>query len=598
MSGWSHLKKSPWSYDEPYRSINRSYLKLKMRMTPYMYHYTREAYDTGAPIVRGLVWNFPEDRHTWTRATQYQYMLGEWLLVAPVFTSMKVNRGWRKEDIYLPAGRWVDYWDGRTIDGPATIDSYPVTLEKLPLFVRGGAIIPLYPEMLYDGQKPKDPLTFDVYPAGASQFELYEDDGVTRRYQQGESARQTVRCDAPPAGRAGDIVLRLEGARGWYRGMLLDRTYEFQVHTPLKPKFVTLDDAPVLELTEPGAYAGAVSAWYYDAEDRRGIVHVRLPRQSVFRPTTLRLDIDEGATVPASPPYPVPEISSLLDKSEFVVSASSEAGGSGIRNAFDGTPETMWHSRFGEKGDRYPYTVDIALGGLYPISGLGYLPRVVGTNGMLGDYELYVSRSTNDFGAPVLRGRFAKTKDYQTNAFPVVWGEFVRLRFLNTVHSNDYASASEFDLMQDLNAPPLPDVVAYLSDREPARFTGTHRKDRSAGDQPLLVNGTKYEKGLGAQAPCELVYALDGSWDRFSGHVGVDGEVGHGGSVMFRVFADGRQIFESPRMSADNVKQLMDVDIKGVRELRLVLDEQGDGAAGDHGDWIDARLVRKGSAPR
>ena len=64
------------------------------------------------------------------------------------------------------------------------------------------------------------------------------------------------------------------------------------------------------------------------------------------------------------------------------------------------------------------------------------------------------------------------------------------------------------------------------------------------------------------------------------------------------MFADGKQIFESPRMNGDNVKQLLDVDIKGVKELRLVLDDQGDGAAEDHGDWIEARLIRKGSAAR
>ncbi|NQV33432.1 MAG: DUF4968 domain-containing protein, partial [Phycisphaeraceae bacterium] len=113
MNGWSHLNKSPWSYEEPYRSINRQYLKLKMRMTPYMYKYTKEAYDTGAPIVRGMIWDHTQDKKTWDTSTQYQYMLGDLILVATVYTSMIINTGWRKEDIYLPEGLWIDYWDGR-----------------------------------------------------------------------------------------------------------------------------------------------------------------------------------------------------------------------------------------------------------------------------------------------------------------------------------------------------------------------------------------------------------------------------------------------------------------------------------------------------
>ena len=92
MNGWSHMNKSPWSYEEPYLSINRTYLKMKMRLMPYMYKYTKEAYDTGAPIVRGMIWDNPQDKKTWGTSTQYQYMLGEWILVAPVYTSMNINK--------------------------------------------------------------------------------------------------------------------------------------------------------------------------------------------------------------------------------------------------------------------------------------------------------------------------------------------------------------------------------------------------------------------------------------------------------------------------------------------------------------------------
>jgi len=599
MNGWAgKMNKSPWAYDEPNRSIHRSYLKLKMRLMPYMYKYTREAWDTGAPIVRGLLWNFPQDRQTWDTTTQYQYMLGDWLLVAPVFTSMKANRGWRKEPIYLPAGQWIDYWDGRRITGPTTIKAYPITLEKLPLLVRGGAIIPMYPEMLYNNQKPKDPLTFDIYPYGKSSFELYEDDGLTRAYQNGALARQLISVTAPE-GRAGSVEIKVGPSTGAFAGKLPSRVYEFLIHVELKPRALTVNGEKLLELVNAGAYPGAVAAWYFDPDDRRGIVHVRLARRPTDAEFVLRLDIESQQLIAASPPYPVPVVTPELDPTEFTVTTNSQQPGT-LKQAFDGTPETYWHSYYGKDPQahqalEHPYTVDIGLNGRYAIKGFTYLARQDLGNGLLNEVEVYVSRNKDDFGPPVYKGHFLPIKDLQTVEFPTTWGAYVRLKVLSGFKNNKFAAAAELGVVRDLAAPPLPDEVVYLSDLQPAAAQGVYRKDTSVGGQPIIVNGQTYKKGLGAQANCELVYQLDGAWDRLSGHVGVDGEVGGKGNVVFRVYGAGKLLFESPEQNGASVKQLMDLDIKGVKELKLVLlDPRGPGAD-DHGDWIDARLIRKGS---
>lgn len=598
MNGWAgKMNKSPWAYDEPNRSIHRDYLKLKMRLTPYIYTYARQAWDTGAPIVRGMLWNFPDDRKTWDASTQHQFMLGDSLLVAPVYTSMKVNKGWRKEDIYLPAGQWIDYWDGRRVQGPTTIDAYPVTLEKLPVLVKAGAIIPLYPAMLFNDQKPKDPLTLDLYPYGTSSFELYEDDGLTRAYQQGAFAKQRIEMSAPE-GKAGPIEVRISRSAGTFDGKLTNRVYELLVHTEAKPRGIKVNGQPLLELTNSGAYANALAAWCYDATNRRGLVLAKLARRPTDEDVVVRLDVDTNLVIAASPPYPVPVVTPELDKTEFTVTANSDQGKS-LKQAFDGTPETMWHSYYGKPDDaqvtNHPYTVDIGLNGLYAINGFQYLARQDRGNGMINAYELYVGRSTEAYGAPVHTGRFEAVTNVQTVSFPAKWGEFVRLKILSGFNSNKFASAAEFDVIRDLNAAPLADEVVYLSDLDPASSKGTFAKDRSVGGRAITVNGQTYKKGIGTQANSELVYRLDGSWDRLSGHVGVDSEVGDKGSVMFRVHADGKLVFESPRQSGASVKQLMDLDVKGVKELKLLLLDEGDGSENDHGDWIDARLIRKGS---
>ncbi|HEY0662917.1 MAG TPA: TIM-barrel domain-containing protein, partial [Lysobacter sp.] len=97
MSGWSaNSRKHPWAFDEPYRSINRDYLKLKMRLTPYMYGLARDAERTGAPLVRALMWDYPQDPQAYTEAHKYQFLLGRELLVAPVYRSQAASRGWRR----------------------------------------------------------------------------------------------------------------------------------------------------------------------------------------------------------------------------------------------------------------------------------------------------------------------------------------------------------------------------------------------------------------------------------------------------------------------------------------------------------------------
>ena len=190
ISGWSkqtNNMKQPWIFGEPYTTINRKYMKLKARLTPYMYTLSREAYDTGTPTNRAMVLEFPNDPTTWSKRTQYQFMTGESILVAPVYEDTTV-----RNDIYLPNGRWIDYWDGTEFNGSTTLNNYAAPLEKLPMFIKAGAIIPLGPEMLYDGQKPMDPITFDVYPSGKSSFTLYEDDGSTQRYRTGAAARTRI----------------------------------------------------------------------------------------------------------------------------------------------------------------------------------------------------------------------------------------------------------------------------------------------------------------------------------------------------------------------------------------------------------------------
>ena len=102
----------------------------------------------------------------------------------------------------------------------------------------------MYPEMLHDREKPKDPVTLDVYPFGRSSFSLYEDDGTTQEYRKGAFARTLIEVDAPKAidVPGAQVTVKVGPAKGRYEGMPASRSYVVDVHVPGKPASVRLGD--------------------------------------------------------------------------------------------------------------------------------------------------------------------------------------------------------------------------------------------------------------------------------------------------------------------------------------------------------------------
>jgi len=262
MSGWAKHDKQPWIYGEPYTSINRKYLRLKMRMTPYMYTLCYDAYKTGVPATRGLVLEYPNDPVTKGTLTQYEFLAGPSLLVAPVYKKETV-----RDSIYLPEGKWHDYWSGETHEGKQWLRKYDAPLEKLPLFVRDGAIIPMYPEMNYDGEKAADTLTLDIYPSGHSTFDMYEDDGLTREHRNGAFATTEIEVT-----QTSKTIVRIHPAVGNYKGKYLQRAYLLQIHTTKAPATVTLNGKQLRKVNSKDALDA--NSFYFDANDKRGVLLV------------------------------------------------------------------------------------------------------------------------------------------------------------------------------------------------------------------------------------------------------------------------------------------------------------------------------------
>ncbi len=176
----------PWRFGTYYEDIIRKYLKLRYRLLPFLYTTLEEAHRTGVPLFRPLMLNYQDDPNTYN--LDDEFMIGDDLLVAPVSRPDVTARL-----VYLPKGVWYDYWTNRKYEGGTMIRA-DAPLETVPMFVRGGAIIPMGPEMNHVGEKAADPITFAVYPdeKGAASTTLYEDDGLSPAYTRGVFRRTKV----------------------------------------------------------------------------------------------------------------------------------------------------------------------------------------------------------------------------------------------------------------------------------------------------------------------------------------------------------------------------------------------------------------------
>ena len=223
----------PWRFGSFYEDIIRNYLKLRYRLLPFLYTKLEEAHRTGMPVFRPLVLNYQNDANTFD--LDDEFMVGRDLLVAPILKPELTSRL-----VYLPEGTWINYWNGRQVEGGRVIH-VNAPLETVPLFVRGGAIIPMGPAMNYVGERPADPLVFRIYPdaQGRAGTSLYEDDGVSPAYRNGAFRRTTVSYQRSDTGSEIDV----SAPTGSYQPG--PRRFVFTVHPAPQVTEALLDGEPV-----------------------------------------------------------------------------------------------------------------------------------------------------------------------------------------------------------------------------------------------------------------------------------------------------------------------------------------------------------------
>ncbi len=223
----SNGNRLPWQYPQPADSIAAGFLRLREALVPYTYTLAADAVSSGLPITRPLYLDYPGQAGAYDRPGEYLY--GPNVLVAPVTTPGTVT----KQTVWLPPGRWTDWFTGATFTGPST-QTVTVPLDRMPVFVKAGAIIPEQAPMSHVGADPNAPTTLRVYPGTAGHFSLYQDAGSGNGYEHGQDARTSLATWS--GGRRADTTnVDIGGARGHYPGQPSSRSFSVQIQRISRP---------------------------------------------------------------------------------------------------------------------------------------------------------------------------------------------------------------------------------------------------------------------------------------------------------------------------------------------------------------------------
>ncbi len=264
MDGWGSNAKYPFILGEPSASVNRTYLKLKSELMPYIYTAAQEAV-TGKPLMRAMFLDDPTP-YTLGKATEYQFMCGPYFLVAPIYKETRMDKQGNdiRNSIYLPEGEWVDYFNGNVYQGGRIINEFDAPYWKLPVFVKRGAIIPMVNPNNNVSQIDNTNRIFELYPYGESDYSLYDDDGKTELYRIGEHATTHIHSSLVKD----RLTVNIDKTEGNFAGQEKNQSTELRINVSQAPKKpVAKMGGKTVKLTEVStmeALRSTENAWFYD----------------------------------------------------------------------------------------------------------------------------------------------------------------------------------------------------------------------------------------------------------------------------------------------------------------------------------------------
>ena len=233
----------PWEYDPSTTAAGDDFMQLRESLVPYLYTLAARSSETGLPMTRALYLDYPNQPAAYKHPTEY--LLGSKMLVAPVTTPGAVA----STAVWFPPGRWTDWFTGATFTGPST-QTLTVPLNRAPVFVKDGGIVPLQPSSGHAQSAGSAPLTLRVFAGGSGHYDMYDDAGTGLDYEHGQYTNTPISYRS--GGNSSTVVIG--AANGSYRGEPTSRTYSVDLIDVSAPHAVLLDGHPL-----------PASRWSYDA---------------------------------------------------------------------------------------------------------------------------------------------------------------------------------------------------------------------------------------------------------------------------------------------------------------------------------------------
>ncbi len=269
-------ERRPWAYPENVYRAAQAAWHFRYQLAPYLYTMARRAADTAISLCRPMYFEHPHVDDAYVG--RYQYYLGDQAIAAPIVFPSDPQTGLASTDVWVPAGTWVDYQTLETYTGPCWV-RLSGDLNRMPLLVKAGGILPLAPEFpeqqpprLASGStdaQPRDWLVLAVFPGDRGEFRLYEDDGITESYRQGQCEWTTIRAHMP---NAAEWTVAVAAVEGHCDALPSERGYDILLYGSYQPQVVMLDEAETAD-------------WEYNPETLTTIVHV--PMRPKSQPVTI-----------------------------------------------------------------------------------------------------------------------------------------------------------------------------------------------------------------------------------------------------------------------------------------------------------------------
>ena len=264
--------KEPWAFGKDAENAVRDIISYRYRILPYLYNEFYVSSQTGLPIMRPMFVNYQNDRECYSTNAQYQFILGDNLLVAPVLSETDDAKR-----IYLPEGKWYEMNTHKIYQGMQNL-LMNVPLTMTPLFLKEGGVVLMQEVQQYVGEKKIEQTEVYIYPSNGSKYSFYEDDGISFDYEKGKYSLTEFNCTQS----SNSIEIAVNKSKDGYKP---DRkNYLFKVVSEKKPVSVHCQQSTVnksLQLIKSlDKLEKETSGYYYN--EKENLVYIKVQDTGKF----------------------------------------------------------------------------------------------------------------------------------------------------------------------------------------------------------------------------------------------------------------------------------------------------------------------------